>query len=135
MQKKKNKFVNVVKNEMQSLGVVKVEFVFVAKMAKRNEDGETTHFDNYKKNETWVFQNENDRREKVMEFMDEINNRIENYIENRLEIILKTADERVISGIFFNLRQKLRQLSWASQQKVPLHGKHHWAKERATNTG
>ena len=36
---------------MQSLGIIKVEFTVGVKMAKRNEDGEMTHFDNYMKNE------------------------------------------------------------------------------------
>ena len=46
-EKTKASTVNVVKNEMQSLGTIKVEFSVIVKMAKRNEDGEMTHFDNY----------------------------------------------------------------------------------------
>ena len=88
-EKTKASTVNVVKNEMQSLGMIKVEFSVIVKMAKRNEDGEMTHFDNYMKNEDRVIQNENEIREKVMEFMDEVNNRIENYIENGSEIIFE----------------------------------------------
>ena len=61
---------------MQSLGMIKVQFSVEVRMAKRNEDGEMTHFDNYMKNEDRVIQNENEIREKVIEFMDEVNNRI-----------------------------------------------------------
>ena len=45
---------------MQSLGMIKVEFSVEVRMAKKNEDGEMTHFDNYMKNEDRVIQNEND---------------------------------------------------------------------------
>ena len=80
------------KNEMQSLGMIKVQFSVEVKMAKRNEDGERTHFDNYMKNEDRVIQNENEIREKVIEFMDEVNNRIENYIEKGPEIIFEEVE-------------------------------------------
>lgn len=77
---------------MQSLGMIKVEFSVEVRMAKRNEDGEMTHFHNYMKNEDRVIQNENEIREKVIEFMDEVNNRIENYIENGPEIIFEEVE-------------------------------------------
>ena len=68
---------------MQSLGMIKVEFSVEVRMAKRNEDGEMTHFDNYMINEDRVIQDENEIREKVIKFMDEVN--------NRLRIISKTG--------------------------------------------
>ena len=77
---------------MQSLGMINVEFSVEVRMAKKNEDGEMTHFDNYMKNEDRVIQNENEIREKVIEFMDEVNNRIENYIENGPEIIFEEVE-------------------------------------------
>lgn len=52
------------------------------------------------KNEARVFQNENEKEidEKVIDFMDEVNNRIENYIENGSDIIfeeMESADMNV----------------------------------------
>ena len=61
---------------MQSLGTIKVEFAVEVKRAKRIEDREMTHFDNYMKNEARVFQNKNEIRGKVMEFMDEVSSEI-----------------------------------------------------------
>ena len=61
---------------MQSLGTIKVEFAVEVKRVKRIEDREMTHFDNYMKNEARVFQNKNEIREKVMEFMDEVSSEI-----------------------------------------------------------
>ena len=48
---------------MQSLGTIKVEFAVEVKRAKRIEDREMTHFDNYMKNEAQVFQNKNEIRD------------------------------------------------------------------------
>lgn len=91
--KNENKFVKM-KNEMQSLGMIKVEFAVVVKMAKKNENGETTHFNKYMKNEAWLFQNENEDeiREKVMKLVDEVNNRIESCVENGSQIVFEEAE-------------------------------------------
>ena len=82
------------KNEMQSLGMIKVEFAVVVKMAKKNENGETTHFNKYMKNEALLFQNENEDeiREKVMKLVDEVNNRIESCVENGSQILFEEAE-------------------------------------------
>lgn len=92
-EKNEHKFVKM-KNEMQSLGMIKVEFAVVVKMAKKNENGETTHFNKYMKNEAWFFQNENEDeiREKVMKLVDEVNNRIESCVENGSQILFEEAE-------------------------------------------
>lgn len=50
-----------------------------------------TNFNKYMKNEAWVFQNANEDeiREKVMKFVDEVNNRIESCVENGSEILFE----------------------------------------------
>lgn len=62
------------RKEMRSLGMRKVEFALLVQMLKKNEN-------DYFKNETKVFQNsnENEITEKLMEFVNEINTKIEIY--------------------------------------------------------
>lgn len=78
---KRKKFVDVVRKEMRSLGMRKVEFALLVQMLKKNENDERILVDNYFKNETKVFQNsnENEITEKLMEFVNEINTKIEIY--------------------------------------------------------
>ena len=66
---------------MRSLGMRKVEFALLVQMLKKNENDERILVDNYFKNETKVFQNsnENEITEKLMEFVNEINTKIEIY--------------------------------------------------------
>ena len=81
MHLKRKKFVDVVRKEMRSLGMRKVEFALLVQMLKKNENDERILVDNYFKNETKVFQNsnENEITEKLMEFVNEINTKIEIY--------------------------------------------------------
>lgn len=69
------------RKEMRSLGMRKVEFALLVQMLKKNENDERILVDNYFKNETKVFQNsnENEITEKLMEFVNEINTKIEIY--------------------------------------------------------
>lgn len=78
---KRKKFVDVVRKEMRSLGMRKVEFALLVQMLKKNENDQRILVDNYFKNETKVFQNsnENEITEKLMEFVNEINTKIEIY--------------------------------------------------------
>lgn len=78
---KRKKFVDVVRKEMRSLGMRKVEFALLVQMLKKNENDERILVDNYFKNETKVFQNsnENEITEKLTEFVNEINTKIEIY--------------------------------------------------------
>ena len=81
MHLKRKKFVDVVRKEMRSLGMRKVEFALLVQMLKKNENDERILVDNYFKNETKVFQNsnENEITEKLIEFVNEINTKIEIY--------------------------------------------------------
>lgn len=69
------------RKEMRSLGMRKVEFALLVQMLKKNENDERILVDNYFKNETKVFQNsnENEITEKLMEFVNEINTKIQIY--------------------------------------------------------
>lgn len=127
-EKNENKFVKM-KNEMQSLGMIKVEFAVVVKMAKKNENGEMTHFNKYMKNEAWVFQNENEDeiREKVMKFVDEVNNRIESCVENGSEILFEKVEtayvnvsnyEPLLVGTYMPLPKKLQNMQESNDQRA-----------------
>jgi len=83
-ERNEKKFVDVVEDEMQLLGMIKVSFALLVKMTKKTENDEITEIKQYfKQTEESGFQNANEEeiKEKFMEFINEVNNKIEGWIE------------------------------------------------------
>ena len=77
----KDKFVNVVKNEIEQLGSIKVEFAAKVKFEKEDDEGKVVAMEQYFKDDVRVHQNASGEeiRQEYEFFVDEVDGQIENW--------------------------------------------------------